>query len=227
MRLLGLSAGVAALALAGSAQAATNLIVNGSFEDEGFFAWNYTGVGAEDAPAVIIPYNSSAGYPTGAFGEPIPPDDSISGSPDVVGNQAAYFVADGATETLSQTVFLDPGLYTIGFSVYVPFNGFANAGNATFNGTVAGQSLANFTVDASTPGQWVHYSGVANILTGGDYLTSFAFNSAQGAAGDFVVDRVYIVAGDVVPEPGTWALMILGFGSAGAALRMRRRKRLA
>jgi hypothetical protein len=38
------------------------------------------------------------------------------------------------------------------------------------------------------------------------------------------------VAGDVtggVPEPGTWALMILGFGGAGASLRMRRRTALA
>lgn len=38
---------------------------------------------------------------------------------------------------------------------------------------------------------------------------------------DFTVDRVTF--GVAVPEPGTWALMILGFGTAGAALRRRRR----
>ena len=38
---------------------------------------------------------------------------------------------------------------------------------------------------------------------------------------DFTVDRVTF--GAAVPEPGTWALMILGFGAAGAALRRRHR----
>ncbi|MBU1377451.1 MAG: PEPxxWA-CTERM sorting domain-containing protein [Alphaproteobacteria bacterium] len=90
-------------------------------------------------------------------------------------------------------------------------------------GKVAGVSLANFTVDASTPGTWMHFSGVANIATAGSYLTEFVYDSGLAPAGDFVVDRAYIVAGDVVPEPSTWALMILGFGSAGAMLRRTRR----
>ena len=52
-------------------------------------------------------------------------------------------------------------------------------------------------------------------------------SSASGPAGDFVVDRAYIVAGDVtggIPEPATWGLMLLGFGGAGAALRASRRR---
>ncbi|MCW5759145.1 MAG: PEPxxWA-CTERM sorting domain-containing protein [Phenylobacterium sp.] len=213
----------AGISLASSpALAATNLITNGSFETGDFTGWTYSGVTPSGAPAVIIPYNSNAGYPGGAYGEPIPPDNSATPSPDPVGDNAAYFVADGATESLSQTVHLLPGLYTIGFSVYVPLNGFNNAGNATFTGTIAGVNLANFTVDTSTPQVWVHYAGVANILTEGDYLSSFTFASAQGAAGDFVVDRAYIVAGNAIPEPSAWALMILGFGGVGGALRARR-----
>ena len=73
----------------------------------------------------------------------------------------------------------------------------------------------------------MHFAGVANIAADGFYDTSFLYNSAPGAAGDFVVDRAYIVAGDVtggIPEPGTWGLMILGFGGAGAMLRMSRRR---
>ena len=227
MRLLCIAAFAAGTAFAGQASAAVNLLANGSFETGDFTGWTSAGLTPLGAPAVIIPYNSGASYPGGAFGEPIPPDDTVSGSPDVVGNNAAYFVADGATESLSQSVFLDVGVYTIGFSVYVPFNGFNNSGNATFMGSVAGVDLANFTVDGSTPGEWVHYAGLANIAVAGNYDTSFTYLSGPAPAGDFVVDRAYIVAGDVtggVPEPGTWALMILGFGGAGASLRMSRRR---
>jgi len=230
MRLLGAMACAAGLAFAGQASAAVNLLINGSFETGDFSGWTYAGVTPLGAPAVIIPYNSPAGYPNGAFGEPIPPDNSASPSPDPVGDNAAYFVADAASESLSQSVFLDVGQYTIGFSVYVPFNGFNNSGNATFTGTVAGVNLANFTVDGSTPGVWMHFAGVANIAVAGNYDTAFSYLSGPAPAGDFVVDRAYIVAGDVtggIPEPTTWALMILGFGGAGASLRMRRRTALA
>ena len=224
MRLLGAVACAAGLAVAGQASAAVNLLANGSFETGDFTGWSYVGVTPSGFPAVVIPYNSPSGYPNGAFGEPIPPDDSASASPDAVGDNAAYFVADGANEVLSQTVFLDAGLYTIGFSVYVPFNGFNNSGDASFTGTVAGVNLANFNVDGSTPGEWVHFAGVANIAVAGNYLTSFTYNSGPAPAGDFVVDRAYIVAGNAIPEPGTWALMLLGFGGAGAALRASRRR---
>lgn len=33
----------------------------------------------------------------------------------------------------------------------------------------------------------------------------------------------YALAGSAVPEPGAWALMIVGFGAAGAMIRLRRR----
>jgi len=228
MKRLAIAAFAVGSLVAGSASAAINLVSNGSFES-GTIDWVYSGAGA-DLPghqAVVIPYNSNLTYPGGAFGEPIPPDNTVSGSPDVVGDKALYFVADNSTETLSQEVFLDVGVYTIGFSVYVPQNGFNNSGNATFIGSVAGVNLANFTVDASTPQTWMHFSGLANIAVAGNYTTAFTYNSGLAPAGDFVVDRAYIVAGDVVPEPSTWALMILGFGSAGAMLRRTRREGVA
>jgi hypothetical protein len=42
----------------------------------------------------------------------------------------------------------------------------------------------------------------------------------QADASTFVTER-FIPGGGVVPEPATWAMMILGFGAAGAALRRR------
>ncbi len=222
MRLLTAAACVAALGAATSASAATNLVINGSFEAPGLFAWDYVGNTPEGFPATIITYGAAQPYPIGAFGEAVPADNSASASPDAVGTRAAYFVSDNAVETLSQTVFLDVGQYTIGFSAYVPFNGYGNRFDASFKGDVAGENLATFTVDGSTPGQWAHYAGVANITVAGNYTTAFTFRSGPRPAGDVVIDRVYIVEGNAIPEPGTWALMITGFGAAGAMLRRRR-----
>jgi hypothetical protein len=57
---------------------------------------------------------------------------------------------------------------------------------------------------------------------GGAKVTSIEFSSSQDA---FEFDGL---AGTVaVPEPGTWALMILGFGGAGAMLRSHRRRLVA
>ena len=45
-----------------------------------------------------------------------------------------------------------------------------------------------------------------------------------GSAGNWVLDDLTYTTGVTgVPEPATWALMILGFGSAGTVLRSRRR----
>nr|WP_165843897.1 PEPxxWA-CTERM sorting domain-containing protein [Phenylobacterium kunshanense] len=57
---------------------------------------------------------------------------------------------------------------------------------------------------------------------GGSRVSSIEFSSTQDA---FEFDGL---AGTLaVPEPGTWALMILGFGSAGAMLRSQRRRIVA
>ncbi|WP_205854068.1 PEPxxWA-CTERM sorting domain-containing protein [Phenylobacterium kunshanense] len=50
----------------------------------------------------------------------------------------------------------------------------------------------------------------------------------SGSTGNWVLDDLTYTTGvAAVPEPTTWALMILGFGGAGAALRTRRRAALA
>ncbi|MGZ3403997.1 MAG: PEPxxWA-CTERM sorting domain-containing protein [Phenylobacterium sp.] len=223
MKLIAVAAVAAGLAIAGSASAAGNLISNGSFES-GTLDWTYSGSGT-DLPghmAVVIPYNSGAGYPGGAFGEPIPPDNApLSGSPDPVGNNALYFVADNSTESLSQTVNLNAGFYTIGFDVYVPFNGKNNSGDATFDGSIAGVDLAHFSAHSVPGGQWFAFRSVVNIATAGPQTAAFTYKSGPAPAADFVVDRAYIVAGEAVPEPASWALMIVGFGATGAMLRRR------
>jgi hypothetical protein len=52
----------------------------------------------------------------------------------------------------------------------------------------------------------------------GELITGFKMESGTNS---FEIDNVAVRA---VPEPGAWALMILGFGGVGAAMRRRRRE---
>jgi hypothetical protein len=56
------------------------------------------------------------------------------------------------------------------------------------------------------------------VATDGERFNSITFSSSQNS---FEVDNLAVGG---VPEPASWALMILGFGGAGAALRGQRRR---
>ena len=237
------AAGFAATAIAAPATAATNLIVNGSFEagTAGLGAipgWTRSntpsGVGA-DQMASIIRYDSTNNYPTGAYGEAVAPDNAVSFSPDAVGRQAAYFVGDfSVNETLSQMTYLGVGNYKVGFSYYLTANGLRNLNNASLSAKILGIPVAMTVITGSSAGQtWIYASGVAQITVAGHYQTSLVFNSNGRPAKDVVVDRVFGIrttdAADViipgtpsaVPEPQSWALMLLGFGMMGVSMRRR------
>ena len=199
--------------------AATNLITNGSFES-GFSGWTLGGTESQGYPAVVIDYNSATPYPSGAFGEAVPPVLG-SASPDPVGSHAAYFVSDFASETLTQTIYLTPGYYTIGFSAEAPANGYANSGDAYFTASIAGVGLASYAVSAGPGATWQNFNGYVNILTAGNYDATFTFNTNAFPSKDIVIDEAYVVAG--VPEASTWAMMGLGFAAlAFAGYRSRR-----
>jgi hypothetical protein len=57
---------------------------------------------------------------------------------------------------------------------------------------------------------------------GGKTVTSVVFSSSQNS---FEFDNIATVS--AVPEPATWAMMIMGFGLAGSAVRNSRRKAAA
>jgi hypothetical protein len=200
--------------LAGAAQAAPiNLLTNGSFE-AGLTGWTIGGGGA--FPVSVVTTNTPC-----CFGEFVPNDTFNLGTTDLTGNHGVYFVDDFAHQTLTQSIALAPGTYEIGFDAYVPLNGFNNPVDAAFSGTIAGVTLARFTVKSQQPQTWMHFAGVANVL-GGVYNVSFDYQPFQGIAGDVVIDRVYIAQSDRndgtpidVPEPATMALVGLGLAAGG------------
>ena len=69
---------------------------------------------------------------------------------------------------------------------------------------------------------WRIYS---NTFTATDTTTRLTFTNLTGGVNEGVfLDAVSVAA---VPEPATWALMLLGFGGIGLAMRRRRRPALA
>jgi PEP-CTERM motif-containing protein len=78
--------------------------------------------------------------------------------------------------------------------------------------------LASATVDAATT---LGYFDDSRVALDGDQLR-LNFSGLDYSDGDLVKLDFTGKAG-AVPEPGTWAMMLLGFGAAGSALRRRRR----
>jgi hypothetical protein len=210
-----------ALTIAGPGQAATNLLTNGSFES-GFSGWTLSGTATDGYPAVVIPYNSSAGYPGGAYNEKVPvPTGSLS--PDAAGGYGAYFVSDFANETLSQTITLAPGEYKIGLSVYAPLNGWNNQGDATISASIGGVDLISSSVHSLTPQTWYNLTGTLLVTSAGPVTTAFNFKTNFFPSADAVIDLAYVVA---APEVSTWVMMLAGFAALGFAGH-RRNKRFA
>lgn len=64
-----------------------------------------------------------------------------------------------------------------------------------------------------------YFSGLATL---GDVFTKVAFDASGVGVSDIRQVRIGGFAGAAVPEPATWAMMILGLGLVGAAMRRRR-----
>lgn len=210
-----------ALCLTTFTAARADIVTNGGFETGNFNGWTVDTFSNDSAHApVVIQYGQSSTYPTGAYGEVIPPP--IGG-----GNYGAYFSTDYAVHAISQTLTLTIGQqYMLSFAVYAPANGLANPFDAQLNAYAdnADPLVSIGSVKGLASG-WNYFSAVFTAT--GLYNLEFDFagggNQAGDYAADLVLDNVSITA---VPEPATWAMMILGFAFLTFA-GLRERQRIA
>ena len=189
------------------------------------------GGGAANAAAVTDPAGDFLGTYTGLHDADL----------DVIAFSAFYDAANAEFD-LSGTMAgpitqSGPGLYVIGVNTGAGTPGFgASLGlNGVLFNRVILLNRAGSAALAGGPNLTGSYSGatfnlsvpLARLASTGFTPENYGFNlwPRNGAAGvsaisDFAPDNATVNA--VVPEPSAWALMILGFGALGGALRRRR-----
>ena len=125
----------------------------------------------------------------------------------IVGGYEQSNITAGGFSYAYEFVFPAAGLA----STYLSSVGITNSTNidfskVLFNGTAL--SISNGVVDTATLLDWPVSGGLQTLLVEG----------VSGGNGQFTIDIAYAP----VPEPATWAMMIVGFGAAGAAIRRRK-----
>jgi hypothetical protein len=233
----------AGLLLAGAASASPNLVANGGFETSGGngqLAYNTTAAGWS-VPALnnsyVFLYAPGTADSSGAGGEY--GNVSLWGPGNGVANgftlspDGGNFVASDPSfqnGAISQTV---NGL-TAGKSYAVTFD-WAGAQQTGFRGPttegwqVSLGSQTQSTTDVAIPDQgfsgWMTTSFTFKADGSSDVLSFLATGGPNGSVPPFaLLDGVSLTA---VPEPATWAIMLVGFGGMGAAIRSRRKQALA
>ena len=201
----------AAVAVALAAPAGAASIVNGSFED-GIDPGSFTTINAVDSTSIT-------GWTVG------------DGSIDYIGS---YWTAqDGSRSidlsgnsigTISQEFATVAGqAYAITYWVSKNPDG----GDALRTGTISvGGSTGGFSysgVNDKTNMNWAQET-FGFIATGATTTLSFSSDASGGCCYGPALDNVSIAA---VPEPSAWALIILGFGMVGGALRRSTARRVA
>jgi hypothetical protein len=202
----------AILACAAASPASANLILNGGFEAPTTATYTYlTGLNNDWTYAGSGVINSTGG--SAWFGGSPPSDSS--------GSQFAFL--QGAGSFISQTFsVLTAGDYSISWM---------DAGRPDiYGGCCRGDQTYQVSLNSTIIGTYSTVTGVgfdkqfANLgnLSGGSYtLTFLGLSTTQSTSDETAfIDGVNISA---VPEPATWAMMIIGFVGTGLMAYRRRR----
>jgi len=135
--------------------------------------------------------------------------------------------AEGTNSFSSSFTISDPlaGIYSISGSTSTPGVIFSDTSNLTCIASVMGCTVGTVynLIIGTTPSGFSAFGLPLTNLAAGDYRLTI--NGISPNSGSFT-GNVRITTG-AVPEPGTWAMMLLGFGAVGFAMRRKRRPVLA
>jgi hypothetical protein len=215
----------AAVLAAGSADAATNLIVNGDFES------GNTGFTSDHT---YVDPTAGALFPEGLFTIGTNP---LAVHPYWVGLDGSnLMIVNGMTGgdlpvVWQQSIAVAAGTYAFsGQAANVccnsSFTGPNNPSDLLFQYSFDGVNFTTLDQLATNPpsdaGSFYTVGGDI-VSTADQTLTLRIANGATAASGnDFAIDNLMLSMSSAVPEPGTWAMMIVGLGLVGASLRRRR-----
>jgi hypothetical protein len=207
----------AAAALAAGFGARAGIVINGDFEAGG-------PVGFMSQYAYIAPAGQGSLYPETSFTVDTNPNNVHNlwaSYGDHTSGKGMMLIVNGATRdgvTIWDQAGDDVAAHTdYVFSVWIASSYPVSPAQLEF--TINGASIGAVTASATT-GVWQEFSATWN--SGADVTAALAIvdHNTDAYGNDFTLDDISLVA--KTPEPATWALMIGGFGLAGAALRRRR-----
>jgi len=203
----------AALATAGSAQAA-NLVYNGDFElgDTGFLSDYVYAIPTYNQGEYSTPSNPADVHP--AFAS-FPDHTADPGNKMMVINGAADTTDWVWYQNISTALTANTNYY---FSTWVA--SVYPESPARLNFIINGENVGALAA-SSTTGLWQQFFVVWNSGAATSASIGLKNDNDAYSGNDFALDDISFDTAPV-PEPATWALMIMGFGTAGAMLRRRR-----